>query len=78
MTAKQRLEKYIDIELPAEELLFHVAMVLSLVECSALSLFTLLLRLDVRVPLLLVSGIGFTLALCYCTAGILFCAVCGL
>ena len=65
MTAKQRLEKYIDIELPAEELLFHVAMVLSLVECSALSLFTLLLRLDVRVPLLLVSGIGFTLAAMY-------------
>ncbi len=65
MTAKQRLEKYIDIELPAEELLFHVAMVLSLVECSTLSLFTLLLRLDVRVPLLLAAGIGFTLAAMY-------------
>lgn len=65
MTAKQRLEKYIDIELPAEALLFHVAMVLSLVECSALSLFTLLLRLDIRVPLLLAAGIGFTLAAMY-------------
>lgn len=65
MTAKQWLEKYIDIELPAEELLFHVAMVLSLVECSALSLFTLLLRLDIRVPLLLTAGIGATLAAMY-------------
>lgn len=65
MTAKQRLDKYIDIELPAEELLFHVAMMLSLVECSALSLFTLLLRLDIRVPLLLAAGIGFTLVSMY-------------
>lgn len=65
MTAKQRLKKYIDIELPAEELLFHVAMILSLAECSALSLFTLLLRLDIRVPLLLTAGIAFTLAAMY-------------
>lgn len=65
MTAKQQLEKYIDIELPAEELLFHAAMLLSLVECSALALFTLLLRLDKRVPLLLAAGIGFTLASMY-------------
>lgn len=65
MTAKQQLEKYIDIELPAEELLFHAAMLLSLMECSALALFTLLLRLDKRVPLLLAAGIGFTLASMY-------------
>ncbi|MDE6740036.1 MAG: response regulator [Lachnospiraceae bacterium] len=65
MTAKQRLEKYIDIELPAEELLFHVAMLLSLIECSAMVFFTLLLRLDIRVPLLMAVGIAITVAAIY-------------
>lgn len=65
MTAKQQLEKYIDIELPAEELLFHVAMLLSLVECAAMVFFTLLVRLDIRVPLLMTLGIAITVAAIY-------------
>lgn len=65
MTAKQHLEKYLDIGLPAEILLFHAAMVLSLLECFMLVLFTLLLRMDVRIPLLLSAGIIFTLAMMY-------------
>lgn len=65
MTAKQRLEKYIDIELPAEELLFHVAMLLSFVECSGIVFFTLLLRLDICVPLLMAAGIVVTVIAMY-------------
>lgn len=65
MTAKQHLEKYLNIELPAEILLFHAAMVLSLLECFMLVLFTLLLRIDVRVPILLSAGVIFTLAAMY-------------
>ena len=65
MTAKQHLEKYLNIELPAEILLFHAAMVRSLVECIMLVLFTFLLRLDIRVPILLSCGIIFTLAAMY-------------
>lgn len=65
MTAKQQLDKYLDMELPAETLLFHAAMVLSLLECFMLALFTLLLRMDNRVPLLLSVGIILTLAAMY-------------
>lgn len=65
MTAKQRLEKYINIELPAEELLFHVAMLLSLAECFVMAFFALLLRLDVRVLFLLSGGILITAAAMY-------------
>lgn len=65
MTAKQQLEKYLDIELPAEILLFHIAMVLSLAECFLLMLFTLFLRMNICVPLLLSVGIIFTLAAMY-------------
>ena len=65
MTAKQQLEKYLDMELPAEILLFHAAMALSLLECFMLMLFTLLLRINVRVPLLLFVGIILTLAAMY-------------
>lgn len=65
MTAKQRLEKYLDIELPADKLLFHVAMILSLAECCIVVLFTLLLRLDIRVLVLMSLGIILTLTAIY-------------
>ncbi len=65
MTAKQQLDKYLDIELPAEILLFHVAMALSLSECFLLMLFTLFLRMNIRVPLLLAVGMILTLAAMY-------------
>ncbi len=65
MTAKQHLERYLDIELPAEILLFHVAMVLGVLECFMLLLFALLLRTDIRVPVLLAGGIVLTLTAMY-------------
>lgn len=65
MTSRQQLEKYLDMELPAEILLFHVAMLLSLSECFLLVLFTLFLRMSIRVPLLLSIGIILTLAAMY-------------
>lgn len=65
MTAKQHLDKYLNIELPAEILLFHAAMVLSLLECIMLVMFTFLLRIDIRVPLCLSGGIILTLAAMY-------------
>lgn len=65
MTAKQRLEKYLDLELPVDVLLFHVAMALSLLECFVIVLFTILLRLDLRVPCLLFLGMLLTLCAMY-------------
>lgn len=65
MTTKQWFEKYLDLELPAERLLFHVAMMLGVAECSLLVLFTLLLRTDLRIPIILFLGILSTAAAMY-------------
>ena len=65
MTASQRLQKYLDIELPKQQLLFRVSMVLSLVVCSFLMLFTVFLRLSVYVPLMLFFGAAVTLLMMY-------------
>ncbi len=65
MTANQRLQKYLDIELPKQQLLFRVSMVLSLVVCSFLMLFTVFLRLSVYVPLMLFFGAAVTLLMMY-------------
>lgn len=54
-----------DIELPEEKLLFHVAMTLSLAECFITALLALLLRLDIRVPLLMAVGFLLTVAAMY-------------
>ncbi len=65
MTAKQRMEQYLDMELSEHRLLFRVLMVLSLVVCSFMTLFTLMLRLNVYVPLMLSAGIVLTVAAMY-------------
>lgn len=62
MTAKQRMDKYLDIELPEQQLLFRVSMVLSLIACFFMMLFTLILRMRVYVPLMLFGGIVLTVA----------------
>ncbi|MCI9314070.1 MAG: response regulator [Lachnospiraceae bacterium] len=65
MSAKQWLGKYLDTKLPADRLLFHVAMVLSMLECFALLLFTVFLRMDIHVPALLMLGMALTAAAAY-------------
>lgn len=62
MSAKERLEKYLDIELPKEQLLFRVAMVLSACACSVMVLLTLLLRMSIYVPAMLFMGVLLTAA----------------
>lgn len=56
MSAKQRMEKYLDINLPEEILLFRVSMVLSLLGCSFIMLLTLLLRMSGYVTGILFAG----------------------
>ena len=65
MSAKERLEKYLDIELPKEQLLFRVAMVLSACACSVMVLLTLLLRMSIYVPAMLFMGVLLTAAAIY-------------
>ena len=65
MSAKEQLKKYLDIELPKEQLLFRVAMVLSACACSAMVLLTLLLRMNVYVPAMLFVGVLLTVAAIY-------------
>ena len=65
MSAKERLEKYLDIELPQEQLLFHVSMVLSFLTYSFMVLLTLLLRMERYVPAMLFVGALITLATAY-------------
>ena len=62
MSAKERLQQYIDIELPEEKLLFHVSMVLSLTACSVIMLLTLLLRMNIYVPGMMFAAILLTAA----------------
>lgn len=62
MSAKERLQKYLDTELPEETLLFHVSMVLSCGACSVMMLLTLLLRMNMYVPVLLFVGVLLTVA----------------
>ena len=65
MSAKERLVKYLDIELPEEQLLFHVAMVLNLSGCSFIILITLLLRMNYYVPGMIFVGLLLTVAAMY-------------
>ena len=65
MSAKERLHRYLDIELPEEQLLFHVAMILSCCACSAMVLITLLLRMNIYVPAMLFVGVLLTVASIY-------------
>lgn len=65
MSAKERLVKYLDIELPEEQLLFHVAMVLNLSGCSFIILITLLLRMNLYVPGMIFVGLLLTAAAMY-------------
>ena len=65
MSAKERLEKYLDIGLPADRLLFHVAMVLNLLGCSFIILITLLLRMNFYVPGIMFVGVLLTVAAMY-------------
>ena len=65
MSAKERLDKYLDIGLPEERLLFHVSMVLNCCACSAMVLLTLLLRMNIYVPTMLFVGVLLTVASAY-------------
>ena len=65
MSAKQRLDKYLDLELPEEQLLFHVSMVLSILGCSFIIFLTLLLRMSYYVPGMMLVGVLLTLAAIY-------------
>lgn len=65
MLTRKRLGEYLDIELPAEELLFHVAMVLSMAECLLMMLFSLLARMNTRIPIMLFTGMLLTTAAMY-------------
>ena len=65
MTAKARLDKYLDIELPEEQLLFHVAMVLSFAACSFIIFLMLLLRMNLYIPGMMFVGVLLTLAAMY-------------
>ena len=65
MSAKERLQQYIDIELPEEQILFHVSMVLSLMACSAIMFLTLLLRMNIYVPAMMFVAILLTAAAMY-------------
>ena len=65
MSAKQRLDEYLNIELPEEQLLFHVAMVLSFAECSFIILVTLLLRMNLYIPGMMFVGVLLTVAAMY-------------
>lgn len=65
MSAKERLNKYLDIELPADRLLFHVSMTLSVCACSVMVLLTLLIRMDIYVPAMLFVGVLLTVAAVY-------------
>lgn len=65
MSAKERLKKYLDIGLPADILLFHVSMTLSICACSAMVFLTLLIRMDIYVPAMLFVGVLATVAAVY-------------
>ena len=65
MSAKERLDKYLDIDLPEERLLFHVSMVLNFCACSVMILLTLLLRMNIYVPTFLLVGVLLTAASVY-------------
>ena len=65
MSAKERLDKYFDIELPEEKLLFHVSMILSICACFIMMLLTLLIRMDFYVPGILFAAVLWTAAAMY-------------
>ena len=65
MSVKQRLDEYLNIELPEEQLLFHVAMVLSFAECSFIIFVTLLLRMNLYIPGMMFVGVLLTVAAMY-------------
>ena len=65
MSAKARLDKYLDIELPEEQLLFHVSMVLSFAGCSFIIFLTLLLRMNLYIPSMMFVGVLLTVAAMY-------------
>ena len=68
MTARQRWNQYIDMELPEQQLLFRVSMLLSLGVCAFLAFFTWMLRLRPCVPLMLSAGVVLTLVMMYLEA----------
>lgn len=65
MSVNQRLDKYLDLELPEEQLLFHVSMVLSILGCSFIILLTLLFRMSLYVPGTMFVGVLLTVAAIY-------------
>ena len=65
MSERVRLDKYFDIELPEEKLLFHVSMVLSICACFIMMLLTLLIRMDFYVPGILLAAVLWTAAAMY-------------
>lgn len=65
MSVKQRLNEYLDIELPEEQLLFHVAMVLSFAGCSFIIFLTLLLRMNLYIPGMMFVGVLLTVVAMY-------------
>ena len=65
MSVKQRMDKYLDLELPEEQLLFHVSMVLSFLGCSFIIFLTLLLRMSLYVPGVMLVGVLLTVAAIY-------------
>ena len=65
MSVRERLDKYLDIELPEEKLLFHVSMMLNGCACSVMVLLTMLLRMNIYVPAMLFVGVLLTVASAY-------------
>ena len=65
MSARERLDKYLDMELPEERLLFHVSMLLGLGICLFNEFVALFFRMDPTVMLFLLLGAAVTLAAMY-------------
>lgn len=65
MSAKERWDKYLDMELPADRLLFRVSMLLSFGVFLFAMTMSLLLRMEHLVSLLTFAGIGVTLLSMY-------------
>ena len=65
MAAKERLDKYLDLELPADRLLFRVSMLLSFGVFVFVLSMSLLLQMGRLVSLMTLAGIGVTLLSIY-------------
>ncbi len=65
MSIKQRLEQYFSLRLPADRQVFRVALVLGVLEFFVAALFAVILRMDIRVPVLIVVGGAVSVAALY-------------